>query len=226
MSIFQKKYIYLLLIMLFFISEAHVLKAQNAISIKGNSETKIGTGPLIKPDVNKSEAEENKNTNAEESKYSTIKPLVIRGTRARNRKKPEIQSISRQTMTAEDMKEVPASFGDSVSALTSLPGIMREGAGLFGSLVIRGADPSTNNYFIDDIPIYDPLHFGGLHSVINTNLIKDIDVYSSAFPAQFGSATSAVINISTMDRVNEYGGYFDISLLSAAALLKAPILKG
>ena len=71
----------------------------------------------------------------------------------------------------------------------------------------------------------NPLHFGGLHSTINTNLMQDIDVYSSAFPAEFGSATAAVINITTIDDVNEFGGYTDLSLLSADALIKAPILK-
>lgn len=153
-----------------------------------------------------------------------LRPMIIRGTR-RNKRKTEIQSISRQTMTAQEMKEVPASFGDSVNALTALPGVIRESAGIFGPLVIRGVDSMTNNYFIDDIPIMEPLHFGGLHSVINTNIIKDMDLYSSAFPASFGSATSAVLNITTMDEVDEFGGYFDISLLSVSSLIHTPIYR-
>ncbi len=152
----------------------------------------------------------------------TLKPLIIKGTR--EKKKKEIQSVSRQTMTAEEIKEVPGSFGDSIRALTSLPGIINTYGGFFGPLVIRGADPISNNYFIDDIPIDNPLHFGGLHSIINTNLIRDVDVYSSSFPAEFGSSTAAVINITTIDEVNEFGGYTDISLLSASALIKTPIL--
>ncbi|MFH0977564.1 MAG: TonB-dependent receptor plug domain-containing protein [Spirochaetota bacterium] len=161
----------------------------------------------------------------EKDKKPTLKPLIIKATKKRDRKKPEIQSISRQTLTADDIKDVPGSFGDSVRALTSLPGIIHAYSGFFGPLVIRGADPTANNYFIDDIPINDPLHFGGLHSVINTNLMKDIDVYSSSFPAEFGSATAAVINITTIDEVTEFSGYTDISLLTASALVKTPILK-
>ena len=61
-------------------------------------------------------------------------------------------------MTVEDMKEVPGSLGDSISALTSLPGIIRGFGGFFGPLVIRGANPSSNNYFVDDIPMDNPLH--------------------------------------------------------------------
>ena len=97
----------------------------------------------------------------------------------------DIQKVSRYTMTVKELKEVPASFGDSISALTSLPGVIRTD-GFFGPLVIRGGLDRNNNYFIDDIPIYSPLHFGGLHSVINNNLMSEIDLFSSAF--QIGRA--------------------------------------
>jgi hypothetical protein len=154
-----------------------------------------------------------------------LEAITVNGERQATWKKKNIQEISRQTMTSVDLKEVPASFGDSISALTALPGIIRTAGGIFGPLIIRGADEKTNRYFIDDIPIDSPLHFGGLHSVINTNLMRDIDVYASAFPAEFGSATSAIINISTQDKVDEFSGYADISLLSVAATAMTPILK-
>ncbi len=221
----NRKKSYCLFIIIFIYVSAG-LQAQNIKNNAKNESRSAINAPADKSAATSGETQKSDDpANDDPDKKSALKPLIIRGTRARDRKKPEIQSISRQTMTAEDMKEVPASFGDSVSALTSLPGITREGGSIFGDLVIRGANPMGNKYFVDDIPLYDPLHFGGIHSVINTNLIKDIDVYSSAFPAQFGSATSAVINISTVDRVNDYGGYFDISLLSVNTLLRAPILK-
>jgi hypothetical protein len=222
----KKKSFYLFIYIILLISGPAVLQAQDIKNnAKSESRNAINT-PVDKTTEAPGKTQKSGDPgNDDPEKLPALKPLVIRGTRARDRKKPEIQSISRQTMTAEDMKEVPASFGDSVSALTSLPGIVREGGGIFGDLVIRGADPLGNKYYVDDIPLFDPLHFGGIHSVINTNIIKDIDVYSSAFPAEFGSATSSVINISTVDRVNDYGGFFDISLLSVNTFLKAPILK-
>ena len=153
-----------------------------------------------------------------------LRPVIIKGIENK-RKKNTFQDISRHSMTARDLKEIPASFRDSISALTALPGIIRAGGGIFGPLIIRGADMLTNSYFIDDIPINNPLHFGGLHSVINTNLISEIDVYSSSFPVQFGSATSAVISITTVDEVDQFGGYADISLLSTSVLVGMPILR-
>lgn len=137
----------------------------------------------------------------------------------------DIQKISRYTMTAKQMKTVPASFGDSVSALTSLPGVIRTGGGFFGPLVIRGADPSYNKYYIDDIPINNPQHFGGIHSVISSDLMSEIDLYSSAFPAQFGAATGAVLNINTLDNVEKFSGNTEFGMISANVLIKTPITK-
>jgi hypothetical protein len=137
----------------------------------------------------------------------------------------DIQKVSRHTMTLEQLKDVPATLGDSINALTSLPGVIHSNGGFFGPLVIRGGAVQGNRYLVDDIPIYSPLHYGGLESVINTNFIKDINLYSSSFPAEFGSATAAVISMTTRDDVSRFGGYADISALSANVLLQTPILK-
>ncbi|HPV98147.1 MAG: carboxypeptidase regulatory-like domain-containing protein, partial [Spirochaetota bacterium] len=150
--------------------------------------------------------------------------ISIRGAALTITGERDIQKVSRYTMTVRELKEVPASFGDSISALTALPGVIRTD-GFFGPLVIRGGLDRNNNYFIDDIPIYSPMHFGGLHSVINNNLMSEIDLFSSAFPAQYGSANAAVISINTVDGVKEFGGYADIGLISASALVQTPILK-
>ncbi|OHD67465.1 MAG: hypothetical protein A2W19_03295 [Spirochaetes bacterium RBG_16_49_21] len=137
----------------------------------------------------------------------------------------EIQKVSRHTMTLQQLKDVPATSGDSINALTSLPGVIRAGGGFFGPLVIRGGELEGNRYLVDDIPVYTPIHYGGLDSVINTNLLDEINLYSSSFPAEFGSATAAVISMTTRDDVKRFSGYTDISALSANALIQTPILK-
>ncbi|HOA08253.1 MAG TPA: carboxypeptidase-like regulatory domain-containing protein [Spirochaetota bacterium] len=161
---------------------------------------------------------------APEERNIVLKPLKVQGGAITIKGERDIQKTSRYTMTVKELKEVPASFGDSISALTSLPNVTRTD-GFFGPLVIRGSDPNYNGYFIDGIPIYSPYHFGGLHSVINNNLMSEIDLYSSAFPAHFGYAQGAVININTVDDVKRTGGYADISLLSSAALVQTPFLE-
>ncbi len=155
----------------------------------------------------------------------SLAPLTIRGKGLTITGKRDIQNVSRHTMTIKEIKEVPATFGDAINAITALPGIIRTGGDLFGPIVIRGGDRNGIRYLVDEIPVYSPLHYGGLHSVINSNLIDRIDVYASAFPAEIGSATSAVISLNTVDDVKEFGGYTDLSILSATALLQTSIIK-
>ena len=150
--------------------------------------------------------------------------LRIRGSGITIMGERKIQKLSRRTMTVEDLKETPASFGDSLSALSSLPGVERVG-GFFGPLVIRGMYSSANRYYIDDMPLNYPIHFGGLHSVINNSLMSEIDLYSSSFPNEFGGPMAAVIDINTVDSVREFGGYTDVGAISATALIKTPVTR-
>ena len=81
-----------------------------------------------------------------------LQPLRIKGATLTIVGKRDIQKISRYTMSRKKLKEVPGSFGDSINALTSMPGVIRT-RGFFGPLVIRGANPIQNSYLIDGIPI-------------------------------------------------------------------------
>ena len=146
-----------------------------------------------------------------------MRAVTVRGER-------EIQTISRQTMTIKEIKQVPATLGDSINALSSLPGVNRT-SGIFGPMIIRGAAPSMNSYFIDGIPLFKIMHFGGIHSVIANDLMSSIDLYSSSFPSQFNNTQGAVININTLDDVSEFGGYADVGVISANMLLHTPFYK-
>ncbi len=150
-----------------------------------------------------------------------LEPVSVRGSALEVHDSRDIQKVSRHTMTVKQLKEVPASFGDAINALASLPGINRTN-GFFGPLVVRGSSFIGNNYFLDGIPIYDPMHFGGIHSVINNNMMEQIDMYASAFPVQFGSAYSSVIDIQTKEKVEKMSVIADISILSSSVLVERP----
>ncbi len=153
-----------------------------------------------------------------------LKPVTITGDAITITDERDIQKISRQTMSAQELKKVPGALGDSIGALASLPGVTRT-EGFLGPLVIRGAEPSSNCYLIDDMPMFTPMHFGGLHSVVNNNIMSEIDLYSSSFPSEYGSANGALLTINTVDNVKKFGGYSDLSLLSVNTLVQMPILR-
>jgi hypothetical protein len=68
-------------------------------------------------------------------------------------------------------------------------------------IVIRGNSPVGVLWRIDGMNVTNPNHFasvgttGGAVSALNTNLLKNSDFFTSAFPAEYGNATAGVFDI-------------------------------
>ena len=92
------------------------------------------------------------------------------------------REVSQKSLRNENLKDAPATFGDALNALSTLPGIIRTN-GPLGPLIIRGAKQEGNSYLIDGIPVLYPQHYGALQSVISNDLIDEINAYASAYPA-------------------------------------------
>ncbi len=156
-----------------------------------------------------------------------LSPARVQGQTLVIRTDRDIQKVSRHTMTIKQLKETPATLGDPLNALTTLPGINRS-FGVFGSIVVRamtGTYGISNWFEIDGMPMLYPQHFGGIHAVVSLDLIEEIDLYASAFPAQFGNTYSAVFSFNTKDDVKEAGGFASINIISANFELHTPIDK-
>ena len=74
-------------------------------------------------------------------------------------------------MTADELKAVPATLGDPIGALASLPGMSRTGD-FIGYLTARGAPDYFNGYYIDGIPLIVPQHFSGFHAVVPVGFVN------------------------------------------------------
>jgi hypothetical protein len=156
---------------------------------------------------------------AQELTDAEIQVKLKRKITLRSERLPEV--AGRTSITGNQLKEAPGTFGDSLNALTSLPGIMRPNI-LFGGLVIRGMGDEANRYFVDGIPIPLPQHFGGIHSIISNDILKEVNVYASAKPLDYANTIGAVLEFETLDEVDKFGTVIDIGLLSANVAIKAP----
>ena len=145
-----------------------------------------------------------------------LSSATIRTQSLKVRGRKNIQTLSRNTLSQQELKTAPATFGDSISALTTLPGVIRSTpGGIFGSLIIRGANEFDNRYYIDDIPVLYPQHFGALQSVISNELIGRIDLYSSSSPVYYGQSLGGVIDIRTKDTVKDLNSKIIFGLISS-----------
>ncbi len=134
------------------------------------------------------------------------------------------QKLSRHRVRLDEVKRIPGQFGEALRGVESLPGISAPPFG-DGEISIRGANEGDNTYLVDDLPIGYPFHFLPTNSVLHNDLISTIDIYTGAYPANFGDATGGIIAITTIDEVERFGGNASFSLWSANALFKAPIAR-
>jgi hypothetical protein len=106
--------------------------------------------------------------------------------------------LSLRSLGLAEIKKIPGGNRDILKVLQSLPGVASN-PGFRNDIIIRGGAPSENKFFIDGIEVPVINHFqtqgatGGPVGIINTDLIRNVDFYSSAFPANRGNMVSSLI---------------------------------
>jgi hypothetical protein len=134
-------------------------------------------------------------------------------------------SISEINIPMEFLRQMPAIGGerDVFRTLQLLPGV-KAGSELSSGLYIRGSTPDQNLILLDGVTVYNPQHLGGFLSAFNPDAVSDVRLIKGAFPAEYGSRLSSVIDLTMKEGSKEkIKGAAGISLISAKALLEGPI---
>ena len=135
--------------------------------------------------------------------------------------------ISVEKITPAEIKSLPSTGGEADLAqyLQVLPGVVFTGD-QGGQLYIRGGSPVQNKVLLDGMIVYNPFHSIGLFSVFDTDILRNADVYSGGFNAEFGGRISSVMDVTTRDgNKNKFGGKVSASSFGAKLLLEGPIKK-
>lgn len=113
--------------------------------------------------------------------------------------------------------------GDLFSALEWVVGVARTGeAG--GELVVRGAEAQYNGYLLDGAPVIHPWHTFGLFSVFQPEALRSVRLHKGSFPAEYGGALSAVVDIEMRDgERGRPGGMVAVSPVSIRGVAETPI---
>jgi len=107
---------------------------------------------------------------------------------------------SESRVVREDLERLPV---QEVSDVVSLQAGVTVGPG--GSLHIRGGRASEVAYIVDGIRVTDDYDRGAGLRVENQS-IEELQVVSGTFNAEYGQATSGIVNISTRSGSNTYRG--------------------
>ena len=143
-----------------------------------------------------------------------------------NQRVQSVQAGAEQ-LQLKELTAAPSLFGenDIMRSLQLLPGIKAE-SDASSSFQVRGGTAAQNLVLYDNAPIYNVGHLAGLFSTFNDDALGSATLYKGLLPAQYGGASSAVLDITgrTGDKQSLHGGA-SIGLLSAKALLEGPIVK-
>jgi len=130
-------------------------------------------------------------------------------------------------ITPKQIKQLPSIGGqpDLAQYLQVLPGVVFTGD-QGGQLYIRGGSPIQNKVLLDGMIIYNPFHSIGLFSVFDTDILRNVDVYTGGFGAEYGGRVSSVMDITTRDgNKTRYSGKLGASTFGANVMIEGPIKK-
>jgi len=146
---------------------------------------------------------------------------------AEKQNKLENTENSKFSLDQRQLQIVPSLGGvaDVAQSVQVLPGVVSTGD-QGGQLYIRGGAPIQNKMLLDGMIIYNPFHSIGIFSVFDTDIIKNMDVYTGGFGSEYGGRISSVMDITTRDgHKKRHGGKLTGSPFGAKLMFEGPIKR-
>ncbi len=113
--------------------------------------------------------------------------------------------VSMRRVGIQQIEKSPGANRDVSRIVQSYPGVAFSPAGYRNDLIVRGGAPSENRFYVDGIEIPNINHFstegasGGPVSILNADLIREIEFYSGSFPLAASGAMSSVMDVTLRD---------------------------
>ncbi len=147
-----------------------------------------------------------------------IEEVTVRG------QKPPREVVKR-TLEKRELERIPGTNGDAIKSIQNLPGVARAPFG-GGLLVVRGSNPQDTQVFVDGTAIPLVYHFGGLSSVVPTELIEKLDFYPGNFSAQYGRGMGGIVDVGVRNpKKDQIHGMAQVDFIDVRALVEGPIFK-
>lgn len=122
--------------------------------------------------------------------------------------KSEESPLSLRSIGATEIKKTPGGNRDISKVIRSFPGVASTPS-FRNDIIIRGGSPSENTFYLDGIQIPVINHFqtqgssGGPVGIINVDLLREVNFYSGAFPANRGNTMSSVFDFQLKEGRND-----------------------
>lgn len=161
----------------------------------------IGYKTVITPEYILSNKSLNINIEVEENIAELAGVTITASTFRRDLESP----IGLRIIGLQEIEKSPGANRDISRIVQSYPGVAFSPAGYRNDLIVRGGAPSENRFYLDGVEIPNINHFstqgasGGPVGIINADLIREVNFYTGALPANRGNALSSVLDFKLRD---------------------------
>ena len=141
-------------------------------------------------------------------KISLLKEVVVTSGKQKNRALNEAAVVSARQLSMDEAVRYSGTRNDPSRMAQNFAGVSGTNDAR-NDIVIRGNSPTGVLWRMDGIDIPNPNHFGTLGStggpvtILNTNMLKNSDFITSAFPAQYGNALAGAFDLRMRNGNNE-----------------------
>ena len=119
-------------------------------------------------------------------------------------RKTEESPVSLKTIGIAEIEKSPGANRDISKVIQSFAGVLSSPS-FRNDIIIRGGGPSESRFYLDGVEVPNINHFatqgasGGAVGILNADLIREVNYYSGAFPANRGNALSGVFEFGQVD---------------------------
>lgn len=99
---------------------------------------------------------------------------------------------------ADQARRVAGTQGDVLKIVENMPGVARASAGS-GQVVVWGASPEDTRVYVDDVRVPLLYHFGGLRSVVHTDLVQSVELIPGGYGSSYGRGLGGLITVAMRD---------------------------
>ena len=148
-------------------------------------------GVIIEPDLTRNLVFE-----LEESVAGVTETIIVEAER------PLVQvdvTSTRNIFLSEELDALPVD--NPVNVINYVSGSTVSAAGTH----IRGGRATEVGYYIDDAPIQDPV-FNNAILALSTQSVNEMVIFTGGFNAEYGNASSGIVNVITTEGTDEYHG--------------------
>lgn len=167
--------------------------------------TFVGYGSVVSPEIELSNSKPANMDIAMVESNTQLKEVTVSASPFR---KTEESPLSLKNIGISEIETSPGANRDISKVIQSFPGVQSTPS-FRNDIIIRGGGPSESRFFLDGVEVPNINHFatqgasGGPVGIINADLLRDVNYYSGAFPADRGNALSGVFEFFQVDGNSE-----------------------